>query len=406
MSTVTGSTIAVVANRPGVTIYYRVGDVIQIYRKTIDGQASYDQDDPNLTTPWLKKSDSNIAVAKRAAGVDDKSARLFYQGSDGFLREIAIGSDGKANDGAISAIKNARAKTSLAAIVQNDADKPSTQKEMPVVLFYQGTDNKIYFVKSSKSESWGTPTAVDNSNAGHPGTTIQAYIGSETYADNMNIVYVSFLRTQNQYLYRYSTTVNNLLNSGSSFSLATPNFWFKDQSSTGRYANICVPRIYCHCSKDFRFYSQLTNSGRTIFEGIGQDGTVTTQVLTQGAFEQEGREYAQVSAVYQRTDQTHYAITVVFEETPRGISSVTLEGTWNQVIIVGGDEYNLRATQFQSGNWQGILGANPARKQLKDLQPGESTRDHGYVEDWNKPLSLGTGGKNVEEVLVPVFGEE
>ncbi|KAA1470427.1 hypothetical protein DENSPDRAFT_698685 [Dentipellis sp. KUC8613] len=177
MSTVAGSSIAVVANRPGVTIYYRVGDVIQIYRKTIDGQASYDQE-KNLTTSWLKDSDSNIAVAKRAAGVDDRSARLFYQGSDGFLREITIGSDGKATDGAISAITNARAKTSLAAVVQNDADKPSGQTDMPVLLFYQGTDNKIYFVKSSKKGSWGTPTVVDNSAAGQPGTTIQAYLGS------------------------------------------------------------------------------------------------------------------------------------------------------------------------------------------------------------------------------------
>ncbi len=66
---------------------------------------------------------------------------MFYQGSDRFLRELTIASDGNAKDRAISTVKDARAKTSLAAIVQKDLDRPSSQSaKMPDVLFYQGID--------------------------------------------------------------------------------------------------------------------------------------------------------------------------------------------------------------------------------------------------------------------------
>ncbi|KAA1470426.1 hypothetical protein DENSPDRAFT_698834 [Dentipellis sp. KUC8613] len=293
MATVTGSTIAVVANRPGVTVFYRVGDVIQIYRKIVDGQSSYDQE-KSLSTHFLKGSDSNIAATRRSAGVDDRQTRVFYQGSDGFLRELTVSSDGHAKDQAISAVKDARTKTSLAAIVQNDLDRPSSQStKMPDVLFYQGADNLIYFVKSDRPGSWSDPMPIADV-AGEKGTTIQAFLGSAPNSDCMGIVYVSFLRPGSNYIYRYSATVDEICKSDSPFSAATPDLYFNGKSSKGRFAAICVPRIYCRCKKDFRFYSQFADAGGVISEGIGQDGIVATQSLNEGKFEQEARDYGEL----------------------------------------------------------------------------------------------------------------
>ncbi|TFY67838.1 hypothetical protein EVG20_g3792 [Dentipellis fragilis] len=377
MATVTGSTIAVVSNRPGVTIFYRVGDVIQIYRKTVDGQSSYDQEQ-SLSTHFLKGSDSNITATKRSAGADDRQARVFYQGSDRFLRELTIASDGNAKDRAISTVKDARAKTSLAAIVQKDLDRPSSQSaKMPDVLFYQGIDNQIYFVKSDRPSCWSDPMPIDNV-AGQEGTTIQAFLGSALSApksDYMSIVYVCFLRPGSNYIYRYSATVDDMCNSDSPFSAVTPDLYFDGKSSKGRFGAICVPRIYCRCKKDFRFYSQFADTGGVISEGIGQDGIAAVQSLNEGKFEQEARDYAQMAAVYQRTDKGHYAITVVFEDAPRSICSVTLEGSWNPAVIVGDES----AMQFREGKWEVIHVTDQEQEQL---------RSHGYTEEWNGPVRL------------------
>ncbi|KAA1480115.1 hypothetical protein DENSPDRAFT_413833 [Dentipellis sp. KUC8613] len=160
-------TIALTSTRPGVMLFYRTGSQIKAYKKNVDGKATLTPVSNIKLTSTALTSKSNIAATRRETGANSNQARVFYQGADDMLREFFIDNDGTVTDTAISANTNALKGTSLAAVVQNDADQSDDQIDndlpMPDILFYQDADDvRISFTcKSIHTPYNDSPTEPD-----------------------------------------------------------------------------------------------------------------------------------------------------------------------------------------------------------------------------------------------------
>ncbi|KAA1480023.1 hypothetical protein DENSPDRAFT_887289 [Dentipellis sp. KUC8613] len=299
----TGSTIALTSTRPGVMLFYRTGSQIKAYKKNVDGKATLTPVSKIKLTSTALTSKSNIAATRRETGADSNQARVFYQGADDMLREFVIDNDGTVTDTAISANTNALKGTSLAAVVQNDADQSQDQIDnqlpMPDILFYQDADDNLIckhpssrvlqivadfiadFALSSEPESWVDPVAVDSTKPGEKGTTIQAYIGLLP----VPTVYVTYAAkgSSPQQFVRYSVTVEALYNTGLADPTFTPDkpMYAYATANKGRFASIWIPSAPSSGGgglgqgvgpvDGFIFYSQMDkNTGNGVFEGAGQ----------------------------------------------------------------------------------------------------------------------------------------
>ncbi|TFY53052.1 hypothetical protein EVG20_g10290 [Dentipellis fragilis] len=317
----TGSTIALTSTRPGVMLFYRTGSQIKVCKKNVDGKATLATVSNIKLTSASLTSKSNIAATRRDSGADSNQARVFYQGADDMLREFVIDSDGTVEDKAISASTNALKGTSLAAVVQNDADQSQDQIDnqlpMPDILFYQDADD-VYFALSSEPGSWVDPVAVDPKQPGEKGTTIQAYIGLLP-APTVYVTYAAEKSSPQKFV-RYSVTVEALYDTGLSdpaFKLDKPAFKYAD-ANKGRFAAIWVP-------------SPSSGGGGGIGQAIGPvDGFNFYSQM------EKGTGNAQVAAVYQPDPQgsSSYTLTIVWENA-KGLAARTYQGKWDKQTIVG-----------------------------------------------------------------------
>ncbi|KAI0270059.1 hypothetical protein BC834DRAFT_586449 [Gloeopeniophorella convolvens] len=188
MATDAGNTIATVyyPKSGDLSVLYRVGQAVLLWPR-VSGVKSTDLDTYDTSVKTIQPKDgttqisdtSNVAAAWSVKG-SGKSTRIFVQGTNDYLQETVW--DGSDFDKEFKHIHDAadpappilvRKNTSIAAVSNQWDTTKKDGDQFDFTIFYQGTDNRIYFIQSPKPGSYTYPLPVTPELATE-GTTIQA----------------------------------------------------------------------------------------------------------------------------------------------------------------------------------------------------------------------------------------
>ncbi|KAI0260209.1 hypothetical protein BC834DRAFT_555777 [Gloeopeniophorella convolvens] len=293
-----GNTISIVDfPQSGISVFYLKGKYV-IFWPRQDKSVSEDLK-PAAAAASIRQQDahpfavtSNLAATSWIKGTDN--SRVFLQGNDSALQEISLEQNGAGwtstfyrvggNLPPAPAIR-VRKGTSIAVTSDQSDNSKLGGEHFGCTLFYQGTDNRIYFMQSSDPGFYTAPLPVASEPATE-GTTIQAF----QYGDRAEHLYVTFTVPNPDRFVRYKFEKPTQYNNLGTFRNVTPDFIYPAGiTMTGlSFAAVRVALADGSPLEQYRFYAQLKKaSGKpSLVEYIGApDSSETTVTLVKGSLE-------------------------------------------------------------------------------------------------------------------------